>query len=158
MDTLGTEPNRTHPMHPGLGVLIHSHQFRCSADLCENKLPAGALESSGQLSQQIPPTARRSARTSCKHCRQAGRQELPREWCPDPPRRQHCDNRPLFVISTTSLFVCRLRTRFRAPDSYSHVTLLRIIRVFSGNRLAAQLSQFERHRCPSGAHVTEPMV
>jgi hypothetical protein len=55
-------------MHPGLRVLIHSHQFRCVARLCEDKSPARALGIGGQSRRQFPPAARHTARTSCKHC------------------------------------------------------------------------------------------
>lgn len=59
-------------------------------------------------------------------------QNHPKETNPRPPTtnphfRQHYNNRLSFIISTTSPCVCRLvsavSTRFKAEDSYSHVTL-----------------------------------
>lgn len=57
----------THPMHPGLGVLTHSHQFRCDDGLCEDKLPAGVLEVGGQERPQPRREEQLTARASCKH-------------------------------------------------------------------------------------------
>lgn len=58
-------------------------------------------------------------------------QNHPKRNEPPPPHHPHCrqhyNNRLPFVINTTSLFVCRLvsavSTRFKAADSYNHVTL-----------------------------------
>lgn len=55
-------------MHPELGVLIHSHQFRCVVGLLEDKLPAGWLQGGGQLRPRLPRAAQQTARNSCKHC------------------------------------------------------------------------------------------
>jgi hypothetical protein len=68
-------------MHPGLGVLIHSHQFRCVAELCEDKLPAGSLQGGGQLRPQLPRAAEQTIRTSYEHCDT----NHPKETNPRPP-------------------------------------------------------------------------
>jgi hypothetical protein len=127
-------------MHPGLRVLIHSHQFRCVARLREGKSPAGAQGIGGQLGRQFPPAAPHTARTSCKHCGHVA----PSKTCPPLPpttlTADHTTTAPRFAISTTSLFVSQ-NCVFRANDTtqsqgipHNHVTLAEIIRVFCGDR------------------------
>lgn len=141
-------------MHPGLGVLIHSHQFRCVDGLREENLPAGPLESGGQERPQPPAsgTAHGPSLMQALHHRNE----------PPPPLKAAPEYKDcLLTVQHHCLFdgLCALfflTTRFKATAFYSHVALWILCVLVA--RTLTQLSQFRCHRCPSDAHVKAAAV